>query len=199
MGAKPVFKRYKDFVYLACCSVISLFLFGCQHPVQVQNGSTLIDKNQKKYLTTSQELILNNDFKGAADENRRILKYYSRLPDTDDMVSSNYLQNAGIIAELLTRIMADEKQKQSLLMKIESNEKQIKILTLSLGSFKRKADALEKKLADMDLLTHRVKTLEKEKETLQQQIHQLKKIDLNPNPVGSKQPTAGFMPANSNN
>jgi len=132
-------------------------------------------------------LILNKDFKAAADENQRVLDYYSQISDMDDMVLANYVQIAGIISELLIRIMEDEYRERTLSMRIESSEEQIKALTLSGESFKKKAAALEKKIAGMDRLAGKVKALEKEKALLQHQINQLKEIDLNPDPVGSKQ------------
>ncbi len=131
---------------------------------------------------------MNKNFKAAARENQRILEYY-KTPGTNHMISSNYLQNAEIISELLTRIMDDDNRKQVLFIKLMSNEEQIELLTLSAGSFKKKAGALEKKLAAMEGLSGKVKILEKEKKMLQQQIDRLKEIDLNLNPVGSKPST----------
>ncbi|MCP4719089.1 MAG: hypothetical protein GY860_06490 [Desulfobacteraceae bacterium] len=128
---------------------------------------------------------MNKNFKAAARENQRILEYY-KIFGTNHMILSNYLQNAEIISELLTRIMDDDNRKQVLFMNLASNEEQIELLTLSAGSLKKKAGALEKKLAAMEGLSEKVKILEKEKKMLQQQIDRLKEIDLNPNPVGSK-------------
>jgi hypothetical protein len=187
MGAKPAFKRYKNRVYIAGCIVISLFLSGCQHAVQYRSTPNVIDQKEKKYLKAVLELIFNKDFKAAAVENQRILDGYSDLSDMNDMVSANYVQTAEIISELLTRIMEDEYRERTLSMQIVSCEEQIKVLRLSSGSFKKKAAALEKKIADMDRLAEKAIALEKEKALLQQQINQLKEIDLNPDPVGSNQ------------
>ena len=135
----------------------------------------------------TQELVLKKDFEAAVAENQRILEYYSQISDMNDMASSNYVQTAEIISELLARIMEDEYRERTLSRIIESTEVQIKALTLSSELFKNKAHALEKKMKDMNRLSGKVKALEKEKEMLQQQIDQLKKIDLNPDPVRSKQ------------
>ncbi len=129
-------------------------------------------------------MVLDKDFTAAARENQRILEYYSQTPGPHDMVLSNYVQNAEILSELLVRILEDEKSKQALSMEIASNEEKIKAMTLSWGEFKKTADGMEKKLKGMEQLSGKVKTLEEEKKLLQQQIDQLKEIDLNP--VGTK-------------
>jgi len=131
---------------------------------------------------------LKKDFKAAAGENQRILEYYSLTPGMKGMASSNSAQNAEIISELLARIMDGENRQQTLSMIIESNENQIRILTLSTESFKKKAGVIGKKLAALDGLSVKVKNLEEEKKLLQQQIDRLKEIDLNQDPVGSKLP-----------
>lgn len=141
---------------------------------------------------------MNRDFKSAARENQRVLEYYKTL-GTNDIISSNYIQNAEIISKLLTRIMDDESRKQALFMKLASNEEQLELLTLSAESFKKKAGDLEKKLMAMDGLSGKVKRLEKEKKMLQQQIDRLKEIDLNPDPVGSKHQAEEVMPLINNN
>lgn len=135
---------------------------------------------------TTRELVLNKNFEAAAAENQRILEYYSQNSDMNNVVSLNYVQNAEIISELLTRIMEDEYREQTLSRIIESTEEQIKTLALSSEFFEKKAHALGKNMDDMNRLFGKIKALEKEKEMLQQQIDQLKEIDLNPDP-GSKQ------------
>jgi len=134
----------------------------------------------------TRDLVLKKDFEAAVAENQRILEYYSQTADMNDVVSSNYAQNAEIISELLARVMEAEYRERTLSRIIEFNEKQVKTLTLSSEFFENKTGVLEKKMEDMDRLSGKVKALEKEKEMLQQQIDQLKKIDLNPDP-GSKQ------------
>ncbi len=140
---------------------------------------------------------MNRDFKSAASENQRVLEYY-KTPGINDIISSNYFQNAEIISNLLTRIMDDENGKYALFMKLASNEKQIKLLILSGESFKKQVGDLEEKLVAMDGLSGKVKKLEKEKTMLQQQINRLKEIDLNTDPVGSKHPAEEIMPLNNN-
>lgn len=164
-----------------------MFLLGCQHTALSRSKAISIDRNEKKYLMTTRELVLNKDFEAAVTENQRILEYYSQISDMNDVISLNYAQNAEIISELLARIMEDEYREQTLSRIIQSTEEQIKALTLSSEFFENKAHALEKKMEDMDRLSGKVNALEKEKEMLQQQIDQLKKIDLNPDPVRSKQ------------
>jgi septal ring factor EnvC (AmiA/AmiB activator) len=166
-----------------------MFLFGCHHIDLSRAKQTSIDRNGKKYLMATRELVLDKDFEAAVTENQRILEYYSQITGKNDVASSNYALSAEVISELLTRIMEDEYREQTLSRIIESTENQIKVITLSREFFEKKAHALEKKMDDMDRLSGKVTALEKEKEMLQQQIDQLKKIDLNPDPVRSKQAT----------
>jgi len=166
-----------------------MFLLGCQHTVLSRSKAISIDRNEKKYLMTTRELVLDKDFEAAITENQRILEYYGQTFDMNDVISLNYALSAEIISELLTRIMEDAYREQTLSRIIESTENQIKVITLSREFFEKKAHALGKKMEDMDRLSEKVNALEKEKEMLQQQIDQLKKIDLNPDPVRSKQAT----------
>ena len=205
MGAKPVFKRYKNPVYITFCIIIALFLSSCQNFSQLRTLSTSVDTNEKKYLATTRKLVLNKDFKSAAKENQHVLKYYRRIPDMDDIILSNYVENAQIISDLLIRIMDDEEKKLALYGKILLNEEQIKVLTLKAGSLKKKADAQKKKLEDMDMLFGKIKTLENEKKLLQKQIDRLKEIDLNPDkiignpiPSGPKHPSEKLAPIINN-
>lgn len=156
--------------------------------------STSVDTNEKKYLTATQKLVLNKDFKSAAKENQRVLQYYNSIPYMDDIILSNYVQNAQIISDLLARIMDDEEKKLALYGKILHYEEQIK-------SLKKKAGAQKEKQEDMVMLNEKMETLENEKKLLQQQIDRLKEIDLNPDkiignpdPSESKQPGEKFTP-----
>jgi hypothetical protein len=166
-----------------------MFLLGCQHTGLSRATQTSIDRNEKKYLMAIQELVLDKDFEAAVTENQRILEDYSQISDMNDVALSNYALSAEVISELLARIMEDAYRERTLSRIIQSTEGQIKALILSSELFENKAHALGKKMEDMDRLSEKVNVLEKEKEMLQQQIDQLKKIDLNPDPVRSKQAT----------
>ena len=126
---------------------------------------------------------MNKDYPSAAKENQHILEYYSRISDTDDIILSNYIQNARIISDLLTQITEDQEKKQALYGKIQLHEEQIKELALVQVSLEKKTEALTKKLTDMDLLAKKNKILETEKNLLQNQINRLKEIDLNPDKI----------------
>jgi len=183
MGTKPVFKRYKNPVYFTFCIAIGLFLSSCQHLSLMRILPASVDTNEKKYLTATSKLVLNKDFKSAARENQRMLKYYSRTPDMNDIILSNYIENRRIISDLLTRILDDEKRAQTLYGKFQLDMKQIKALTLKAESLKKSAAALIKQLAGMDALVEKIKTIENENRLLQKQIEQLKQIDLKPNKI----------------
>ena len=101
----------------------------------------------------------------------------------DDIVLSNYVENAQIIFDLLTQIMDGEEKKRALYGKILLNRKQIKALTLRAGSLKKKTNAQKKQLKDMHTLFEKIKALENEKKLLQKQIDRLKEIDLNPDKI----------------
>lgn len=126
---------------------------------------------------------MEKDYPSAAKENQYILEYYSRISDTDDIILSNYIQNARIISDLLTQITEDQKKKQALYEKNQLSEEQIKELVLVQISLENKTEALKKEVTDMDLLAKKNKILEIEKKLLQNQIDRLKEIDLNPDKI----------------
>lgn len=140
-----------------------------------------MDIKEKKYLETIQEFVENKDFKSASRENQRLLKYLSENADMTEMVSLNSIKSARTTSHLLTRIMADAKNKQTLSAKIQSDEKQIKSLNLMIDVLKQTAAAQQKKIVEMNRLLERIKILESEKELLQQQMDRLKEIDLTQN------------------
>ena len=172
MGAKPAFKRNKHPFYLTLCMIICLFLSSCQSFSILRTISTSVDTNEKKYLTDTREMVLNKDYKSAAKENQRRLKYYSNIPYADDIILSNYVQNAQIISDLLDRIIEDEETRIALYGKILHHEEQIK-------SLKKKTSAQKEKQEDMAVLNEKMENLENEKKLLQEQIDRLKEIDLN--------------------
>ncbi|WP_092232234.1 hypothetical protein [Desulfobacula phenolica] len=186
MGAKPVFKRYENIVYFACCIVIGLFLSGCRHAALLRDLPYSIDTNEKKYLIATQRLVSDMDFQSAERETQRILEYYSGVTGMNDIILSNYIENTRIISNLLTRIMEDEKKKQAFIREIRLKEEKITALTLTAGSLKKKADVQQEQLADMEKVVEKLKFLENEKNRLQKQIEQLKQIDLNPDKIIGK-------------
>ena len=201
MGAESVFKRHKNSVYLTCCVVISLFAISCQSVAQFRVTPASVDRNEKKYLSNIQVLVLQKEFEPAEQENQRMLDYYNRLTTALDPVESNYMQNAVLISNLLTRIMDDKKEIQTLYEKIQMDEAQIKTMNLKSGSLKKHADTLEKKTADMNTLHKKIQQLENEKKQLQKQIDQLKEIDLKADqvigiqePVEKKEPEQKLIP-----
>ncbi|MCM2283718.1 MAG: hypothetical protein NDI81_03000 [Desulfobacula sp.] len=172
MGTKPVFKRHKNGFYVTCCFVIGLFLSGCQHFTLPAS----IDTDEEKYLTMTQAFVLNEDYASAVKESQRILEYYSRMPETKDVILSNYVQTSRIISFLLTRILDDIEKKLALHQEILAYEKQMDTLVVSEKSLIKKTEAQNNKLAVLSL---KIKALEDEKKLLQNQIQRLKEIDLN--------------------
>lgn len=172
MGTKPVFKRHKNGFYVTCCFVTGLFLSGCQHLTLPAS----IDTDEQKYLTTLQDFVLNEDYASAVKESQRILEYYSRMPETGDVILSNYVQTSRIISLLLTRTLGDIEKKLALSQEILAYEKKIDALVVSEKSLIKKTAAQNNKLAALSL---KIKTLEDEKKQLQNQIRRLKEIDLN--------------------
>lgn len=195
MGAKQVFRRYKNPFYFAIGIAISLFLFSCQHFSLSRALPSSVDTNEKKYLATTRDLILKNDFKSAARENQRMLQYFSRFTDSKDIITSNYDQNAQILSDLLTRIMDDIKKTQALTRKIQNSENRIKALALTVGSYKKKAAVSQKKLADRDKLIEKIKTLERQIERLKQIDLNSDKITGNPDKPKDNQPIEKRIPA----
>lgn len=196
MGTKPVFKRHKNGFYITCFFVTGLFLSGCRHFTLPAS----IDTDEKKYLATTQAFVLNEDYASAIGESQRILEYYSRMPETEDVILSNYVQTSRIISLLLTRILGDIEKKLALHQKILLYEKQIDALDVSEKSLIKKTEIQNTKLAALSL---KIKTLEDEKKLLQNQIRRLKEIDLNsdktigkPGPEGPK--AEEFMPKSDN-
>lgn len=164
-----------------------------------------MDTKEKESLAALQDSVLKKDFKSAARENQRMVKYYESLPDTKDIISSNYNQKTDIISDLLAQILDDEEKKLALYGRILLHEEEIKTLTLTTGSLKKKVNDQQKKLKDMAALLERIKTLENEKTLLQKQIDQLKEIDLNPDKItgnpglsGPKYPLGKVIPAMNN-
>jgi TolA-binding protein len=100
-----------------------------------------------------------------------------------DRVSLNYIKNAMTISHLLTQIMAEDKNKQALYAKIQSDKKQIKSLNLRIESLGQTAASQQNKIVEIDKLIEQVNTLENEKKLLQQQLNRLKEIDLTPNNI----------------
>ena len=162
MGTKPVFKRHKNGFYVTCCFVIGLFLSGCQHFTLPAS----IDTDEEKYLTTTQAFVLNEDYTSAVKESQRILEYYSRMPETGDVILSNYVQTSRIISLLLTRILGDIEKKLALHQEILVYEKRLDTLVVSEKSLMKKTEAQNNKLAVLSL---KIKTLEDEKKLLQNQ------------------------------
>jgi len=194
MGTKPIFKRHKNGFYVTCCFVIGLFLSGCRHfPLPAS-----IDTDEKNYLTTTQAFVLNEDYASAVGESQRILEYYNRMPETDDVILSNYVQTSRIISLLLTRILGDIEKKLAFNQEILLYEKQLNELAVSEKSLIKKTEIQNNKLAGLSL---KIKTLEDEKKLLQNQIKRLKEIDLNsdktmgkPGPEGTIYKVEEFMP-----
>lgn len=171
-----------------------MFLSGCRHFTLPAS----IDTDEKKYLTATQAFVLNEDYASAVGESQRILEYYSRMPETDDLILSNYVQTSQIISLLLTRILSDIEKKLALNQEILLNEKLINELAVSEKSLIKKTEIQNNKLAALSL---KIKTLEDEKKLLQNQIKRLKEIDLNsgktigkPDPEGPKYKAEEFMP-----
>lgn len=98
------------------------------------------------------------------------------MPETGDVILSNYVQTSRIISLLLTRILDDIEKKLALNREILAYEKQIDTLVGSEKSLIKKTEAQNNKLAALSL---KIKTLEDEKKRLQNQIRRLKEIDLN--------------------
>ena len=112
------------------------------------------------------------------------------MPETEDVILSNYVQTSRIISLLLTRILGDIEKKLALHQKILLYEKQIDALDVSEKSLIKKTEIQNTKLAALSL---KIKALEDEKKLLQNQIRRLKEIDLNsdktmgkPGPEGPK-------------
>jgi hypothetical protein len=196
MGTKPVFKRHKNGFYITCFFVAGLFLSGCRHFTLPAS----IDTDEKKYLTTTQAFVLNENYASAIGESQRILEYYSRMPETDDVILSNYVQTSRIISLLLTRILGDIEKKLALHQKILLYEKQIDAVAVSEKSLIKKTEIQNTKLAALSL---KIKALEDEKKLLQNQIRRLKEIDLNSDKTIGKPGLEGpkaeeFMPKTDN-
>lgn len=147
-----------------------MFLSGCQH------FTLPVDRAEQKYLTTTQAFILNEDYASAVKESQRILEYYSGMPETEDVILSNYVQTSRIISLLLTRILGDIEKKLALNQENLLYEKRLHTLVVSEKSLIKKTEAQNNKLAVLSL---KIKTLEDEKKLLQNQIRRLKEIDLN--------------------
>lgn len=163
--------------------MISLFLSSCQNLIQVRTTPTSVDTNEKKYLITTHDFVLEKNFKSAERENQRILNYYKKITNINDMVLSNYIKNSRLISDLLTRIIADEKEIHALYEKTRLDEEQTKVLILATSLLKKEVDVLEKKLLGMNKLVKKIQNLKNENKGLQDQIERLKEIDLNPDKV----------------
>ncbi len=157
-----------------------------------------IDTGEKQYLTSTQAFVLNEDYTSAAGESQRILEYYSRIPQTDDVILSNYVQSARVLSLLLTRILDDREKQLALNREILKYEKQINALAASEKSLIKKTESQNSKLSVLSL---KIKTLEDEKKLLQNKIERLKEIDLNPDktigkpgPEGLKYKAEEIMP-----
>ena len=98
------------------------------------------------------------------------------MPETGDVILSNYVQTSRIISLLLTRILGDIEKKLALHQEILVYEKRLDTLVVSEKSLMKKTEAQNNKLAVLSL---KIKTLEDEKKLLQNQIRRLKEIDLN--------------------
>lgn len=128
-----------------------------------------VDTRQEQYLDTVEKHIQNNDFKLAAKDSNQLLQYYENRFQAGDNVVANYVRQTKMNQELLARIISNQERTLALSRMLQSKEQRQQEDKLR----------LEALMAQNGKLSEQVKKLEHEKHLLEEQILQLKQIDLN--------------------
>ncbi len=128
-----------------------------------------VDTRQEQYLDTVEKHIENNEFKLAAKDSDHLLQYYENRFQAGDNVVANYVRQIKMNQDFLARIISDQERILALSRKLQSRaqlqqEDKLRIEGLMTQNGK---------------LSEQVKKLEHEKHLLEEQILQLKQIDLN--------------------
>lgn len=169
MGPKSENKWRKNFVHIACCLISALFLPGCFFTSIFRPVTVTVDTRQEQYLDTVEKHIQGNDFKLAAKDSGQLLQYYENIFQAGDNVVANYVRQTKMNQELLARIISDQEKMRALSRKLQSRVQRQKEDTLR----------LEALIAQNAKLSEQVTKLAREKHLLEEQILQLKQIDLN--------------------
>lgn len=169
MGPKSGNQWRKNFVYIACCLLSGFFLPGCFSTSIFKPETVTVDTRQEQFLDTVEKHIQDNDFKLAAKDNDQLLQYYENRFQAGDNVVANYIRQTKINQKLLARIISDQQRILTLSRKLQTRAQ-------SQQEDKLRLEAL---MAQKGKLSEQVTKLEHEKRLLEEQILQLKQIDLN--------------------
>ena len=178
MGGKQLFKGNSILFHLAIGLGVMVFLSGCQS-VELRT----VHKEPEyvtafQYLERVQSLMGQEEYTSALAENAKLESHYdyteSRSGDYDRVIRMSARMNTS----LLKKVIQDEKKLFNFSQKIEEQDLMIGKQNVEIGRLNSEIDKLTRKLQELDTALKTVERLETENKTLQQQIKDFKKIDL---------------------